>query len=115
MVTPAKISLLLPNNPNNIFDTVEFRTIVEDFLEALKTSASTRAESIPPSIYYLWRFDWRGLLVAMGVPTELHWVTIRMNGGKSYTDVPKELAILLIPDGGYITNLATVARSKKRI
>lgn len=114
MVTPAKLSLKLPANPSNIYDTVEFRTIIEDFLEDLKNSASTRRESVQPNIAYLWRFDWRGLLKEMGVPDDLHWVTIRMNGGLSYTDVPKDIAILLIPDGGFITNLATVARSKKR-
>lgn len=114
MTTPASITSLLPSVGNTNFDTPEFRTVIEDFLVLLRNAQSTKIVPVEPNVYYTWRFDWFGLLTEMKVPRHVFWTTIRMNGGMSYTDVPSELAILLIPDVKFLENLAQVQLSKKR-
>jgi hypothetical protein len=60
-------------------------------------------------------FDWVGLLLALNILPDLHWIIIRMNGGNSLTDVPPELRAIRIPEGNVIQNLVMLNSSTKRI
>lgn len=111
----ASVTKLLAPSAASILDTAEFRVIIEDFLELLKVDISTEMKPIPSYVYFKSRFDWIGLLNDLGIHKDIHWTTIRMNGGMSYTDVPKDLSMILVPSVDKITQMASIMNTRKRI
>jgi hypothetical protein len=60
-------------------------------------------------------FDWIGLLQDLKIHPDLHWLTIRMNGGTSLTDVPINLRSLRVADYSIVKNLVMLNASSKKI
>lgn len=115
MATAAKVTELLAPSAAYAMDSPSFRIVLEDFLELLKIDQATEIRPIPSYVYYKSRFDWIGLLNEMKVHRDIHWATIRVNGGTSYTDVPKDLAVLLVPSLGQLSQIASIMNTRKRL
>ena len=60
-------------------------------------------------------FDWIGLLMALNIPVDMHWLTIRMNGGMSLTDVPALMRTMLVPSYDLLQNFIMLNTSNVRI
>jgi hypothetical protein len=106
---------LISTSAGEIFDTPEFRNIIEDHLTWLINHQATSSRAVTAHQIEVYDFDWIGLLQTLLVPADLHWIVIRMNGGISLTDVPQELRSILIPDYSVIQNLVLLNASTKRI
>lgn len=99
----------------DIFDTPEFRNIIEDHLTWLINHPNNVSQPVTAHQIDVYDFDWTGLLRSLDVPSDLHFVVIRMNGGISLTDVPNDLRSLRIPDLAIIQNLVTLVSSSKKV
>jgi hypothetical protein len=106
---------LISTSPGEIFDTPEFRNVIEDHLTWLINHQGTGSKAVTAHQIEVYDFDWIGLLQALRIPADLHWIVIRMNGGTSLTDVPQELRSVLIPDQSVVQNLVLLNASTKRI
>lgn len=106
---------LMKNAAKDDFNTPEFRNMIEDHLSWLINHPTTQTITVSAHQVDVFDFDWLGLLTDLNIIADLHWVTIRMNGGTSYTDVPQELRQLLVPDSSVIQNLIMLNNSKKKI
>lgn len=107
------IETLIVGSASAVYDSPEFKTIIEDHLSWLLSLESTRPVSVTPHQIEVYDFDWIGLLQALRVPIDLHWIVIRMNGGMSLTDVPNDLRAVYVPEINVISNLMMLNNSGK--
>jgi hypothetical protein len=105
----------MKNSPRDDFNTPAFRNMIEDHLTWLINHPMTQSTPVTAHQVDVYDFDWIGLLNALRIIPDLHWITIRMNGGNSYTDVPQDLRKVLVPDITTIQNLTMLDNSKKKI
>ena len=108
------IASLVKTFPGDAFNTEKFRNMIEDHLSWLINHPSTRMQNISAHQVDVFDFDWIGLLNDAKVQPDLHWTTIRMNGGTSFTDVPPDLRSILVPDYTVIQNLIMLDSSTKK-
>lgn len=98
-----------------LYDDPGFRNLLEDHLTWLINHESTSVVGVTAHQIEVFDFDWIGLLSELSIPTELHWIVIRMNGGVSLTDLPSDLRFLRIPSSDVIQNLVMINSSTKKI
>jgi hypothetical protein len=65
-----------------------FRLIIETHLNILKQEAVAIAE-ISADLIYQFEGDFYGLLTQQGIPAELHWIYLRVNGMENPTQFGK--------------------------
>lgn len=99
----------------DVFDTPDFRRLIEDHLTWLINHPSNISKQVTAHLVDVYDFDWVGLLTELRISTDLHFVVIRMNGGISLSDVPKDLRAVIVPDLAVIQNLVTLMSSTKKI
>ncbi len=97
------------------FDNPQFRAMLEDHLTWLINHEQTTVIPVTAHQIDVYDYDWIGLLQILNVPADLHWITIRMNGGMSLTDVPQDLRSLRVPDYNTVQKLIALNGSSKRI
>lgn len=111
----TSIESLAKNPAGDIFDDPNFKNLLEDHLTWLINHGGTNTVPVTAHSVEVYDFDWIGLLHALNIPSDLHWIVIRMNGGNSLTDLPVSLRSLKIPDYNVIQNLVMLTTSSKRI
>lgn len=111
----ATIESLASPPASTTFDDPAFRAVLEDMLSWLIVHPSTITKAVTAHQVEVYDFDWIGLLNSLRIPVDLHWITIRMNGGNSLSDVPKDLRTIKVPDNSIIQNLVMLNASSKRI
>lgn len=111
----ASIERLAATPAANTYDDPAFRAILEDHLTWLINHDGTNTKPVTAHQVDVFDFDWIGLLQDLSVPADLHWITIRMNGGKSLTDVPQSLRALRVPSTSALQNLVQLSASTKKI
>lgn len=95
-------------------NTTSFRDLLEDHITYFLTHSSTRMTDVSAHDANVYVFDWIGLLNKLGVPVELHWLTIRMNGGKSFTDLKEDARTIYIPSSQEFNKLFSLSNSVKK-
>ncbi len=111
----ATIETLAADPANTIFDDVDFKNVLEDHLSWFIDHPNTSVFPVTAHQVEVYDFDWIGLLKDLNIQSDLHWLVIRMNGGKSLTDVPLTLRALKVPDYSVVQNLVILNSSTKRI
>ncbi len=111
----ATIETLAADPANTIFDDVDFKNVLEDHLSWFIDHPNTNVFPVTAHQIEVYDFDWIGLLRNLNIQSDLHWLVIRMNGGKSLTDVPASLRALKVPDYDVVQNLVMLNSSTKRI
>lgn len=94
----SKVESFFTTSPSPQVSTGLFRQLVEDHLSYFLGLTSTQIIEVTAHDAHVFSFDWIGLLRKLGIPAEIHWITIRLNGGRSYTDFPETLRSLYVPD-----------------
>lgn len=94
-------------------DSPLFRNLIEDHLTWLAQHPSNSVRAVSAHQIEVYDFDWVGLLSALGIDPNLHYAVIRMNGGKSLTDVPHNLRSVKVPDIKIIQNLLLLSKGTK--
>ena len=111
----ASVSALMLTIPSEAVDSLKFRTVLEDHLDYFRKSDKTQVVHVTHHQLEVYRFDWLGLIRACRVSPQVRWLTIRLNGGESYTDVPSEPFDLLVPDISEVDRLMSMHNSAKKI
>lgn len=70
----------------SIYYSKEFKNMVEDHLEYLINLSDVTIKILPPMISYKYASDLTGLLYHLNIPAYLHYVIMRINRYKNYTD-----------------------------
>lgn len=94
-----------------------FRTVIETHLPLLRNSPDTRRQEISADKIHQYEGDFYGLLAEQGVPLELHWLHLRVNGFESpyqfgrvdaYGQFTELAFTLLLPSPDVIRGLRTL-------
>lgn len=84
--------------PRNIsFSTTGFRNIIENHLQWLIASDSTTMKEVDAHHLVKYRGDFYGMLLAMDLPVDIHWIILRMNGLTSTLDFNGGMSAILVP------------------
>lgn len=105
-------SLIVPTSDTYV-DSPLFRNLIEDHLTWLINHANNSVKPVTAHQIEVYDFDWIGLLRELQISPDLHYATIRMNGGKSFTDIPSDLRSLKVPGANVIQNLIMLSRGSK--
>jgi hypothetical protein len=111
----ASIETSAASPASEIFDDVNFKNVLEDHLSWFINHPNTSVIPVTAHQIEVYDFDWIGLLQNLKIPSDLHWLVIRMNDGMSLTDVPSLLRALKVPDYNVVQNLVILHTSTKRI
>ena len=101
----SKIESFFTSSPSAEVSVSAFRSVIEDHLTFFLNHASTRVIEVSAHDAHVFSFDWIGLLNKLSIPAELHWITIRLNNGRSHTDLSESLRSLYVPDGAEFNKL----------
>lgn len=107
------IRSLLASNGIEMCDDESFRNVFEDHLSFFKKQGNHDIVSVTLMQLYVHGFSWIGLLNELGVSKDIHWFTIRLNGGESFQDTPKDIGYLLVPHAARIRAMYTTHVSRK--
>ena len=94
----AKIDQMMTDAGPQVYYSEGLRDVLEDHMTYLRTHPKTQVLSVTPIQAHKYEHDLTGLLNLLGVPMPIHWTVMRMNGLNTLTEVPADLAQLLIPD-----------------
>lgn len=98
-------------------DDESFRRVFEDHLTFFKTHSNTIKLPVTDMQLHVFEFSWIGLLNELGIQGDMHWFVIRLNGGESFVDVPKEMDHVLVPEAARIKTMYSThisLKSKKK-
>lgn len=98
---------LIPDG-GDIYWSEEFQTMIESHLAWLKNHPTTYTIAVDDGDAYKYEGDFYGLLAAYRVPTQYHWVVMRMNGLRATTDYDSTKDSLLIPSYQTLADLVQV-------
>ncbi|BDD79890.1 hypothetical protein [Burkholderia phage FLC9] len=89
-----------------------FRNLLEDHYSWLKTQSSTKTVPIDAYLAVRYEFDFYGLLQNQNVPTELHWIVMRLTGYTSPDQMTRDLQSYVLPDPSVISRLYSTYSAK---
>ena len=81
-------------NENSVNYDPEFRKVIENHLNHLRTS-NVSVEEIPQYMFYRYEGNFYGYLTQLSIPRELHWIYLRVNGMVNPNQFGKELSSTL--------------------
>lgn len=93
----------------------EIRVLLESHVEFIKNHSSTTVERVMSSLTYKYEGDFYGLLMALKIPIEYHWITMRINGYSSPTEMSGEKIAFLKPDFTLIEQIINIHRSANSV
>lgn len=82
-----------------------FRNMLEDHMTFLREHPETIVIEVTPMQAHRYEFDQAGLFNALNIPTQLHWIVMRMNRFTSPNQVPEDLMSLMVPGNQVISRL----------
>jgi len=92
-----------------------FRNVIEDHMTYLRNRTDTGVKVVEPGRAYKYEADFYGLLQFLLVPTELHWVVLRMNGYTSPTQYRPEKLSVIVPNPDVIEQMRSSHMSTRVI
>lgn len=88
----------LQQDPGNVnFSSAHFRDLIESHLEWLSRSKNTLSKTIDGHLSYKYEGDFFGLCTAVGIPQDIQWPTMRLNGLHCPYDLIEVITLLHIP------------------
>lgn len=107
------LSLLRPSGPA-FFYSAEWRLLVETHLHWLRAQNVSDQVVINEQLAYKYEGDLFGALTELGIPDEMHWTILRMNGLTSPTEFKGDAAVLMVPSRETLNSLKTMAETRQR-
>lgn len=97
-------------------DNEAFRRVYEDHLELLRVRPDTAQMPVTEKQLDVHQYNWIGLLKELNIPQNMHWFTIRLNNSANWSDIPKDMRVVLYPNPKFIQSLFSthVSTSKNR-
>lgn len=91
----------------------EFIDLMEHYMYFIRSSSVVKVVSTITHDTYKYMGDFYGLLSIMGVPKQMHWITLRLNNLTNPCDFNTGISHLLIPDENFINGI--LEKYKKRV
>ena len=82
-----------------------FRVTLEDHVTYLYNLPETTINTVSSMDLHVFKFDFYGMLIQMGVPPELHFITMRMAGLSSPQDPFDHLTSIRIPPKSVVSKI----------
>jgi hypothetical protein len=110
-ITKQTTSLLPP-----AFFSDEFRQVFESHVEFLRSHEDTEVISVDEYNARIYRYDFYRYLNAVGIPKDMHWPLMRLNGMVHPRDFDETKKTLYVMNrGDVLRNMRTVMRQVKSI
>lgn len=104
----VRLSDSLVDGINSTFFTSEFHSMLEHHILNLATSEEAQALTVTDSMAHQYNGDLNGLLIALGVPLQYHWATMRCNGMYGPGEYDSTRVHLIQPSFTEIDELLTI-------
>ena len=104
----VRLSDSLVDGVSSTMYTSEFHAMMEHHILNLSTSEEVQALTVTDSMANQYNGDLNGLLIALGVPLQYHWATMRCNGMYGPGDYKSTLVHLIQPSFTEIDELLTI-------
>lgn len=92
-----------------------FRVTLEDHVTYLYNLPETTINTVSAMDLHVFEFDFYGMLTDMGVPPELHYITMRMAGLSSPQDPFNHLSSIRVPPKGTISKMLGRYKAQNKI
>lgn len=89
-----------------------FRRVLEDHLTYFRNHPQLRSTRVTPQQADMYRGDFYGLLIELGVPEEMHWITLRINHLHSPGDYQEEKTEIYAMPSGVVTKILNMHLSR---
>jgi hypothetical protein len=89
-----------------------FRNVLEDHFSWLKTQPSTKTVPIEGYLAVRYEYDFYGLMQNQNVPTELHWLVMRLSGYTSPDQMSADLQSYVLPDPSLVRQIYSIYSAK---
>jgi len=108
------ITKLQISRNNQSFYDPKFKKCLKDHLVYIK---SEKNNIMITDVATAWQYkgDFHGVLLSLGVPMELHWITTLINGLDSPTEYDGELTHIIVPEFYFIKTLLSKFLNHTRI
>lgn len=104
---------LLTNQVAQVYCDQGFRDTVESVLSIIKANPNNRTVAVESGKAYKYEYDFYGLLSSLGVPTSLHWLTLRVNGYRDPRDFEHSHTQLIIPTEDDLNYIRRMYKTRK--
>lgn len=105
MAMPINARMDTENEGDAIYHDPAFQRLLETHLLWLNTHPDTVTHPLDPHVAAKYDGDFKGLMVAMGVPVQCHYITMVMNGMNGPQDFHRGVRNLRIPAAQVINSL----------
>ena len=104
----VRLSDSLVDGISSTLFTSEFHSMLEHHILDLATSEGAQGVTVTDSMANQYNGDLNGLLIALGVPLQYHWITMRCNGLYGPNEYNSSLVHLIQPSFTEIDALLTI-------
>lgn len=108
------MSLISQTFDDERFGSEEFKTILEHWLETIKSNPANVIINIQPIDASRFEYDLYGLLRVYKTPVELHWITMRVNGLMSSMDYRADMVTIIVPSPELIEEIYSLWATRKQ-
>ena len=102
---------LIEQAGNDLYYHPVFRSVIEDHLDYIRNHQDTKTIVIEDGQAYRYENDWEGLMQAIGVPPQLRWVTLRLNGYHTPLDYNRTHITIIVPHLQAVESLRAIHSS----
>jgi hypothetical protein len=95
----------------DVFYTPEWQLMIETHLPLLLARSDNTVLSFTPAQAYKYEGDLMGLLTELNINQCYHWLLMRMNGMRTWTDFDGVSTVLTVPNFAYISRLTEVHKT----
>lgn len=110
----SALSGMIASEGEAVFYEEQLRHVFEDHLDYFIKHEETEQLTIDPHQAYKYEGDMYGLFLALSIPREYYWITMRMNGFSTPTDFDGESRSLLIPPRNAVRSVVQTYRTSSK-
>lgn len=108
MPTPKSLTQSMSNEGPAVYYTPGIRLMLELHIPYLLSNQRSTLIPVDPHDAHKYEYDLNGLLLSYSIPTQLHWIVMRINDMTSPIEFTMEKTSLWIPDPNVIERLKTM-------
>ena len=110
-----KLNELMVDDGDFIYYHPQMRNVFEDNMDYLRNHSSTRLQVVSEGLAYTFQNDLQGLFTALKIPSQLHYVVMRMNYFTTFTSSVTDTLTLLIPNADEVSQIVQSNNATNRI
>lgn len=109
------LHLTMNNDGPAIFYDQNFRNVIEQHLEYLKSNGRSSTFTVEPKDAYKYEADFFGLLTKLQVRPQYQWIALRLNDMHTPTEYRMEQTTILLPNESQIEKIRSTYTTLHKI